>query len=117
MKQLVELQSLIPRNHQSDTVVVAVSPDPINKCQESIRTVTSRSGKPLMLTVVSDSAHKVIDAYGLRNDEEEANGLFLPHPTTYVIDPTGKVRWRFTEKNQAVRPSNQSIIEQASKVW
>ena len=117
MKQLVELQSLIPANHQADTLVVAVSPDPLEDCKKSVQTVTARSGTPFRLTLLSDSAHKVIDLYGLRNDEEAANGNFVPFPTTYVIDGSGKVRWRFNEKNQAVRPSNQAILAEAKKLW
>jgi len=117
MKQLVELQSLLPANHHSDTLVVAISPDPLEECKESVREVVERSGAPFRLALLSDSGHKVIDLYGLRNEEEAANGNFLPLPTTYVIDGAGKVRWRFTEKNQAVRPTNQAILAEAKKLW
>jgi peroxiredoxin len=59
----------------------------------------------------------VIDLYGLRNEAAAARGRFLPHPTTYVIDRTGRVRWKFTEKNYAVRPTNDLILAELKKLW
>lgn len=70
-----------------------------------------------MVTLLSDAKHKVIDLYGLRNEAAAARDEFLPYPTTYVIDGTGKVRWRFTEKNQAVRASNEMILAEVKKLW
>ncbi len=59
-------------------------------------------------TFLSDPAHRVIDRYGLLNPND-ARGL--PHPTTYVIDKRGVVRWKFTEINYKIRPTNQMILD------
>ncbi len=116
MKQLVELQSLVPPEHTKDTVVVALSPDPLDSFKNPISPVSKRAGK-FVITLLSDPDHKVIDLYGLRNVEAAQTGDFLPYATTYVLDAGGKVRWRFTEKNQAVRPSNEQILGELKKVW
>ncbi len=108
---------MIPANHRRDTVVVAVSPDPMDNLKSVIPKVTERTGGDFVVTLLSDSEHKVIDRYGLRNQEPDAEMPFLPHPTTYVIDSSGKVRWKFTEKNQAIRPSNQAILAELKKIW
>lgn len=96
---------------------MAVSPDPLNKFKEMIRIVTARTGGEFVVTLLSDADHRVIDLYGLRNEQAAKSGTFVPYPTTYVIDSSGRVRWRFTEKNQAVRPSNEAVISEVRKLW
>ena len=58
--------------------------------------------------LLADSEATVIDRYGLRNEESSRN---LPHPTTFVIDPDGVVRWRFTEVNYKIRPTNDDVLQ------
>jgi peroxiredoxin len=112
------LQSLLPANHRKDTVIVAVSPDPMDQIKYVIPIVTDRTGGAFVITLLSDADHKIIDLYGLRNEIVLAeDGAFLPHPTTYVIDVAGKVRWKFTEKNYAVRPTNEMILAELKKIW
>jgi peroxiredoxin len=89
----------------------------LDKFKDVIPTVFARTGGTFVITLLSDAEHKVIDLYGLRNEAAAARGTFLPYPTTYVIDGTGKVRWRFTEKNQAVRPPNEMILAEVKKLW
>ena len=72
----------------------------------------SADGVKPTFTFVSDPGHAVIDRYGLLNP----NGKGLPHPTTYVIDKKGIVRWKFTEVNYKIRPTNQMIIDALDKV-
>ena len=111
------MQSLLPANHRKDTLIVGVSPDPMDKIKNVIPKVTGRTGGAFVVTLLSDADHKIIDLYGLRNDVMAAEGTFLPYPTTYVIDVAGKVRWKFTEKNQAVRPANEMILAEIKKIW
>ena len=73
--------------------------------------VEAQTKKPFAITLLSDSDHKVIDQYGLLNEAVAKRNRFLPHPTTYVIDPEGVVRWKFTKKDYKVRPTNQAILE------
>lgn len=117
VKQLVELQSLIPPSHRGDTPVVAVSPDAPDEIKRIIPIVTERTGSQFLIALLSDAHARTIDRYGLRNEEAAKEGTNLPYPTTYVIDKTGRVRWKFTEKNQAVRPTNEVLLAELKKLW
>jgi peroxiredoxin len=108
---------LIPPEHRGDTPIVAVSPDPLEKFKNIIPIVTDRTGRQFLVTLLSDAQLGVIDRYGLRNEEAAKRGMNLPHPTTYVIDKTGRVRWKFTEKNYAVRPTDEMILAELKKLW
>ena len=50
---------------------------------------------------------------GLLNPD---NPRGIPHPTTYVIDQNGIVRWKFTEVNYKIRPTNEMIMEALGKL-
>jgi len=56
---------------------------------------------------LSDPGHRVIDRYGILNPD----GRGWPHPTTFVIDREGLVRWKFVETDYKVRPTNEQILE------
>lgn len=61
---------------------------------------------------LEDKDHKVIDRYGILNPD----GKGWPHPTTYVIDKQGIVRWKFTEVDYRKRPSNEQILRELRKL-
>jgi peroxiredoxin len=117
VKQFVELQALVPANHSRDTQIVAVSPDPLQDSGKMGEIVRSRTGREFSGVLLSDADHAVIDRYGLLNAEWAANRDYVPHPTTYVLDTAGRVRWKFTEKNFAVRPDNEMILTELKKLW
>jgi peroxiredoxin len=95
-----------------------VSPDAPDKVREIVPKVRSKlpagASPELGITLLSDARHETIDRYGLLNEAAAAKGL--PHPTTYIIDRTGAVRWKFTEKNYRVRPTNRMILEELGKI-
>lgn len=62
--------------------------------------------------LLSDADHRVIDRYGLLNDKSQRP---IPHPTTLVLDRNGIIRWRFTEVDYRVRPSNEDILKQVAR--
>jgi peroxiredoxin len=62
--------------------------------------------------LLSDQDHRVIDRYGLLNDKAQRP---MPHPTTLVIDRKGIIRWRFTEVDYRVRPSNEDVLKEIAK--
>jgi peroxiredoxin len=95
---------------------VAVSPDPPDRVGAIITKVTSETRKDFAITLLSDYEHTVTDRYGLRNPQALARGFYVPHPTTYVIDAKGVVRWKFTEPNYQVRPTNQQILAELQKL-
>lgn len=63
--------------------------------------------------MLSDLDHRVIDRYGLLNDKSQR---VIPHPTTLVVDRKGVIRWRFTEVDYRIRPSNEDILKQVAKI-
>jgi peroxiredoxin len=71
--------------------------------------VAEEYSRELDLTLLSDPDASVIDRYGLYN-QDDPRGRAIPHPTTYVIDKAGVVRWKMTEVNYRIRPENVDIL-------
>lgn len=69
------------------------------------------------ITLLSDENHQVIDRYGLLNESAARQNRFLPHPTTYVVDARGVVRWKFTEKDYKTRATDEMILRELEKLW
>jgi peroxiredoxin len=69
--------------------------------------IVNTDGRKPEFTFLMDPGHRVIDRYGLLNP----SGRGWPHPTVYVIDRRGIVRWKFTEVNYKIRPTNEMILE------
>ena len=38
------------------------------------------------------------------------------HPTAYVIDKTQTIRWKFTEVDYKIRPTNEMILAELGKI-
>lgn len=74
-----------------------------------IERVADEFGATLDYTLLSDPGHRVIDRYGIFN-AGAAPERELPHPTTLVIDRDGVVRWKVTETDYRLRPSNEEIL-------
>lgn len=102
---------MLDEQRRTSVELVAVSIDSLNMLQK-MEDQISRDGTPSRITFLSDPDHRVIDRYGLLNP----NNRGWPHPTTYVIDRGGVVRWKFTEINYKVRPTNAMILEALGKV-
>jgi peroxiredoxin len=54
----------------------------------------------------------VINRYGIFNPD----GRGWPHPSTFVVDPQGVVRWKFVEVDYKTRPSNEQIRRELAKI-
>jgi len=89
-----------------DVELVALSADSRELLQRMVDRVSADGVKPTF-TFLSDPGHKVIDRYGLFNPDDPRG---LPHPTTFVIDRRGVVRWKFIEINYKIRPTNAMIL-------
>lgn len=112
----MELQSLLPDERKQDTVIVGVAPDTLEDLGKMIPKVEAETGGKIAITLLSDDGHKVIDRYGLFNEKTAGRTRQLPHPTTYVIDKTQSVRWKFTEVNFRIRPTNEVILAEIGKL-
>ncbi len=95
--------------------MIAIAPEPVEKLAEMARKVEAAAGKPTGIVFLSDADHAVIDAYGLLNETAAARGRFMPHPTTYLLDAKGIVRWKFTEVNYKIRPTNAMVLAEVKK--
>lgn len=78
------------------------------------RVASETDGRILDFPLLSDPEHAVIDRYGLLNDANPDQPL--PHPTAFVIDRDGVVRWKFIEINYKVRPTNEDILAALERV-
>lgn len=65
--------------------------------------------------LLSDPDAAVINRYGLFN-QDDPKGRAIPHPTTYVIDMEGVVRWKMTEVNYRIRPENADILRELDEL-
>lgn len=72
------------------------------------RVADEQGSEPPDYLFLSDPGHRVIDRYGLLNPDSRRG---IPHPTTFILDRDGVVRWKFIEIDYRVRPSNEMILE------
>jgi peroxiredoxin len=86
-----------------------VSIDDREHQQMMIDRVAESDGRRLEFRLLSDPEHAVIDRYGLLNQQDPRQRP-IPHPTVFVIDRTGVVRWKFVEVNYKIRPTNEDIL-------
>lgn len=95
---------------QSTTEIIALSSDDEGDLQMMVdRVAEENDGLMLDYTFLSDPGAGVINRYGLFN-QDDPRGRAIPHPTTYVIDQDGVVRWKMTEVNYRERPENADIL-------
>ena len=91
------------------------SDDPTDLQMMVDRVAEENDGLVLDLTLLSDPGAAVINRYGLFN-QDDPRGRAIPHPTTYVIDKDGVVRWKMTEVNYRIRPENDDILAALSEL-
>ena len=86
-----------------------MSIDDREKQRLMIDRVASDYGRTLDFQLLSDADHAVIARYGILN-QADPKSRPIPHPTTFVIDRVGVVRWKFVETDYRVRPTNEEIV-------
>ena len=79
------------------------------------RVAEEHEGYVLDFDLLSDPEAAIINRYGLFN-QDDPRGRAIPHPTVYVIDTDGVVRWKFTEVNYRIRPENDDILAALAEV-
>jgi len=95
---------------------MALSSDDADQLQMMVdRVAEETDGRPIDYTLLSDPDASVINRYGLFN-QDDPRGRAIPHPTTYVIDMDGVVRWKFTEVDYRIRPEQEEIAAEVASL-
>lgn len=102
---------MLDADRKRDAELLAVSIDDRTLLRRMADKI-SADGARADFVFLSDPGHRVIDRYGLLNP----GGQGWPHPTVFVIDRRGVVRWKFIEENYRVRPTNAMILEALDRV-
>jgi hypothetical protein len=102
----------LQKGAHNDVELLALSIDAPDLLQKMIDRISADGVKP-SYTFLSDPGHRVINRYGLLNADDKRG---IPHPTTFVIDKDGVVRWKFIEINYKIRPTNAMILEAVARV-
>ncbi len=110
--QLGELQSLLSKAEREKTQILAVSIDRHDDSKKLAARLQGAQKHGGGFPMLQDTDHKVIDRYGILNPD----GKGWPHPSTYVIDPKGVVRWKFIETDPSKRPTNKQILQELRKI-
>jgi peroxiredoxin len=63
--------------------------------------------------ILSDVGHKVIDTYGILNANEHGG---IAHPSTFVLDKEGHIRYLYVGKYPTDRPPDDTILEELKKI-
>jgi peroxiredoxin len=112
MEQLGKLKSLLSKSEKEKVQILAVSADNHEESKKFGEMLSKRFDGEFDFPLLEDKDHKVINRYGIFNPD----GRGWPHPSTFVIDPKGVVRWKFIEVDYKKRPSNAQIHQQLVKI-
>ena len=112
MEQLGKLKSLLTKQHRDIVQILAVSVDNHGESKQFGEMLRKRFDGQFDFPLLEDKDHKVIDRYGILDPD----GKGWPHPSTYVIDPKGVVRWKFVEVDYTKRASNEQIRQQLLRI-
>jgi peroxiredoxin len=63
--------------------------------------------------ILSDSDKKIITSYGILNAQEHGG---IAHPSIFILDKTGRIRFLHVGKDPQDRPSDEAILEEIKKV-
>jgi peroxiredoxin len=103
---------LLNKQDKEKVQILTVSIDSHDASKKFIQKLQARWPGDYDFPFLEDRNHKVIDRYGLLNPD----GKGWPHPTTYVIDKRGTVRWKFVEVDYTKRPTNAQIMAELKKI-
>ena len=112
MEQLGKLKSLLTKAQKDKVQILTVSTDNHEESKKFTETLRKRFDGEFDFPLLEDKDHKVIDRYGILNPD----GKGWPHPSTYVIDPKGMLRWTFIETDPSKRPTNKQIQQEIRKI-
>jgi peroxiredoxin len=107
-RQLAELRSLLKKDE--NVKIYALSGDSQEASKTLAEKIASDGKGALNFPLLSDPQHKIIDAYGLRDEAYKGQDVYgIPHPAVYIINKEGKVSWVRIEADYKQRPTNAEI--------
>lgn len=90
--------------------ILAVSVDARDMQQAMIDRINDGpDGSVPNFRMLHDQDNRVINRYGVLNPEGY-RGRTVPHPSTFVIDREGVVRWKVIETDYRMRPTGEQIM-------
>lgn len=105
---MAELRSLLKKNE--NVKIYAISGDSPDQSKTLAEKIASDSKGVLNFPLLSDPQHKIIDAYGLRDEAYKGQDIYgIPHPAVYIVNKEGKVSWVRIESDYKQRPTNAEI--------
>jgi peroxiredoxin Q/BCP len=104
-KQLAGLAADYQKFADLGAEIIAISVDNTAKSREMAEKLK------LTFPVLSDTDHKVIDAYDLYNAEGK-----IAKPALFVIDKRGVVRWVFLNEDYRIRAVDDSVLDELKKL-
>jgi peroxiredoxin len=102
-RYLEKLRDHAPRFAAAGAAVVVVSPEP----PATSRPLAEQLSFPF--PILADTDGRVIDLYGTRNGFRSARAL-LPHPSVFIIDFDGGIRFRSIDRNFKKRTTMRTIF-------
>ena len=64
----------------------------------------------MTFSLLYDPQGRVISRYGIRDESYRGQKEYgIPHPSVFVLDQKGRVRWEKIESDFTVRPSNEDV--------
>jgi hypothetical protein len=100
----VQLQRSLPELKKRGLGLAAISYDP----PATLKAFADERG--LTFPLLSDHGSAVIRQYGLLNTQAQGRSAGIPHPGTFILDPSGRVVSRSFEKAYQERASAASLV-------
>jgi len=107
-KQLQDLQTSLPEIEATGATLIAISYD------SPATNATASTKLGLTFPLLSDPGSKVIDAYGIRNQDAKGRAAGVPHPVVFILDQEGVIRVKLMRDGYKVRPESAEIIAGAN---
>ena len=105
---MAELRSLVKREPQ--VRIYAISVDSPAQAKQFAEKISADGKGEINFPILSDTGHRVIDAYGIRDPDYNGQKFEgIPHPTVYLIDKNGRVAWAKIEADYKERPNNDEV--------
>lgn len=97
--------------------IVAISPDPIDRLNETKAKIAKDGKGEIPFPLLSDPGSKTVNAYGVYDPTyagQEVDGI--PHPAIFILDKDRKVRWVSVSMDYKKRPAEKEIRAELEKL-